>query len=194
MNLFDRFKNWITSGGRSRKWLVGLGFVSVLITIYLMLASSMSVSANDPSLTSPLYYFGVLVKLAAVLALIMGSAILLRRWQTRQSFSKTVNHLQVLETVRLSPKQAIHLVRIGNQQILIGATDQNITLLTNIENNQEKEEIEDLIEAGPSTKEAAFNSAETSSLLNFNQLFKSLTEKQPSGMNESSSYDQENHV
>ncbi len=41
--------------------------------------------------------------------------------------------MQVVETVRLSPKQALHLVMVGDQQLLIGATDQNVALLTSVE-------------------------------------------------------------
>jgi flagellar biogenesis protein FliO len=35
--------------------------------------------------------------------------------------------------VRLSPKQALHLVTIGDQQFLIGATDQGISLISHVE-------------------------------------------------------------
>lgn len=38
-----------------------------------------------------------------------------------------------METVRLSPKQAVHLILVGGQQLLIGATDQSISLLTQVE-------------------------------------------------------------
>jgi len=41
--------------------------------------------------------------------------------------------MQVIETVRLSPKQALHLVTVGDRQLLIGATDQNVSLLTPVE-------------------------------------------------------------
>jgi flagellar biogenesis protein FliO len=35
----------------------------------------------------------------------------------------------------LSPKQALHLVSVGDQQFLIGATDQSVTLISPVEVN-----------------------------------------------------------
>ena len=43
--------------------------------------------------------------------------------------------MRLVETIRLSPKQAIHLVVIGEQKLLIGATDQNVALISPIEDN-----------------------------------------------------------
>jgi flagellar biogenesis protein FliO len=39
----------------------------------------------------------------------------------------------LLETTRLSPRQALHLIRAGGQMYLIGATDQGVTLLAEVE-------------------------------------------------------------
>jgi flagellar biogenesis protein FliO len=39
----------------------------------------------------------------------------------------------LVETIRLSPKQSVHLVMIGEQKLLIGATDHNVSLISTIE-------------------------------------------------------------
>ena len=40
--------------------------------------------------------------------------------------------IQVSETVHLGPRKAIHLIKIGNQTLLIGSTNENITKLADI--------------------------------------------------------------
>ena len=75
----------------------------------------------------------ILVKLSLIVGLIYGALWVFRRWRGAdlRSGAKKVD---VLETVHLSPRRAIHLVRAGDQIILIGATDQNVTFLSDIEN------------------------------------------------------------
>ena len=71
----------------------------------------------------------VLFKLGLVIVLIYASMILFRRW--RVTFpSRPDRQISILETARLSPHQAIHLVRVKDQVLLIGATDQGLALLT----------------------------------------------------------------
>ncbi len=74
----------------------------------------------------------VIFKLALVLALIYGSLYLLRRWQVG-AFASARRQLTVLETTRLSPRQSLHLVRVGERAWLIGATDQAVSLLAEVE-------------------------------------------------------------
>ncbi|MBL8055359.1 MAG: flagellar biosynthetic protein FliO, partial [Anaerolineales bacterium] len=71
----------------------------------------------------------VLVKLGLVLVLIYASLYLLRRWQGGALggtglFAPRTRQVTLLETTRLSPRQALHLVRAGGQVFLLGATDQ----------------------------------------------------------------------
>jgi len=86
--------------------------------------------AADP-MNSSVYYVGVVIKMVAVLLLIVGGAIILRRWQTRRG-GLTGRRMRLVESVRLSPKQALHLVRVGDRCVLIGATDQQISMLSEI--------------------------------------------------------------
>ncbi len=74
---------------------------------------------------------GLILKLGLVVALIYASLLGLRRWQI--GGAGRARRLAVLETVRLSPRQAIHLVRAGERWLLVGATDQALALLSEIE-------------------------------------------------------------
>jgi flagellar protein FliO/FliZ len=40
--------------------------------------------------------------------------------------------IRVLETAYLGPRKAVHLIRIGNQRILIGSTNESITMLADV--------------------------------------------------------------
>ena len=40
--------------------------------------------------------------------------------------------IRVVETVHLGPRKAVHVLEIGNQRLLIGSTDQNVTNLADI--------------------------------------------------------------
>ncbi len=129
MNILLSIKKWFDAGGKRRKWTVALLAASAIITGFLMFSGSSTPqsSALEPS---PVYFAGVIAKLISVLLLIIGGAIILRRWQVKNGNITKGRSLNVLETVRLSPKQAIHLVRVGKQHLLIGATDQSISILS----------------------------------------------------------------
>jgi flagellar biosynthetic protein FliO len=40
--------------------------------------------------------------------------------------------IRVLETTYLGPRKAVHLIQIGNQRLLIGSTNESITMLAHI--------------------------------------------------------------
>lgn len=75
---------------------------------------------------------GVLFKLGIVVLLIYVSLHVLKRWGFGAAPGPQ-KRLAVLETARLSPRQSLHLVRVGEQTLLIGATDQAIALISQVE-------------------------------------------------------------
>jgi flagellar biogenesis protein FliO len=97
----------------------------------------MAESSTSPASTT-FFIFDVIVKLGIVLLLIAASAYLLRRW--KGGAPTGVSHQIILkETVHLSQRQTLHLVQVGEETFLIGATDQSLTLLAPVE-TQEAEE------------------------------------------------------
>lgn len=67
----------------------------------------------------------------AVLACLYLVLIGLRRWQT-QVAAISDRQLSIIETLRLSPKQVLHLVRMGDRQLLLGASDGQVALLAEV--------------------------------------------------------------
>lgn len=92
-------------------------------------------AANAPGITPPAELgfsaLDVLLKLGFVIGLIYVSLYLLRRWS--QMSGKASRQLHVLESLALSPRQTLHLVRVGSQTLLIGATDQALASLGTVE-------------------------------------------------------------
>jgi flagellar protein FliO/FliZ len=76
--------------------------------------------------------FSVTFKLALVLLLAYVCLLVFKRWRGRMP-GLPARQLQLLETTRLSARQAVHLVKVGEQTLLIGATDQNISLLVEVD-------------------------------------------------------------
>jgi flagellar biosynthetic protein FliO len=129
--LFERFPVL----NRVPSW-VWWSLAVVLLTLIFILGNSTLPTPGGANEISPLETFtmtiNILLKLAVVVALIYGCAYLLRRWRGILP-SKVDKQLTIIETTHLSPRQALHLMQVGDRVVLIGATDQSITLLTEVE-------------------------------------------------------------
>jgi flagellar biosynthetic protein FliO len=135
MNIVTMIKKWFETASQKQKLTAALLGFSLLSTVVLFAMNGSSKTGADPLGSTPFYFVDVFVKLIGVLLLIVASSIVFRRW-VRPGFSgKAAHQLHLLETVRLSPKQALHLVSIGDRQLLIGATDQSVSLIAHVEQN-----------------------------------------------------------
>lgn len=83
---------------------------------------------GDPYLNSTALALGVFIRLILVVIAIFFAGVVLRRWQSGGG-KAAVRQLAVLETLHLSQRRAVYLVRAGQQVFLLGATDQSINLL-----------------------------------------------------------------
>lgn len=88
----------------------------------------------DPLADTSLTWLAVSVflKLGLVLVLMYACLYVIRRLKFN---TKGLSHRQlvILETLHLSPRQKLHLVQVGNKVLLIGATDDNLSVLGNVE-------------------------------------------------------------
>jgi flagellar biosynthetic protein FliO len=112
--------------------LIGL---MVLLTAGWMLAGAGAdpqPNASDPFKDPALLMASVFLKLVIVVLIMIAALWLLRRIQGG-GWKATARQVQVLETTHLSPRRAIHLIQIGDRKLLIGATDQSVSLLTEID-------------------------------------------------------------
>ncbi len=98
-----------------------------LAGVGLMLYLATGDPASSDSL--PALAAQMLSKTALVLGLLFLTLAGLKRWQTGAVRTK---QLSVIETLRLSPRQSLHLVRVGGRHLLIGASEAQVSLLTEV--------------------------------------------------------------
>ncbi|NOH01724.1 MAG: flagellar biosynthetic protein FliO [Chloroflexi bacterium] len=132
-NFLASLRRWSETSSPKQKRTAALLVFGLLSTLALFAMNGASTQADDPPGSTPLYFVSVFAKLIGVLLLIVVCSILFRRWFQPGFGGKSTRRMRLLETVRLSPKQALHLVSIGDRQLLIGATDQNISLISPVE-------------------------------------------------------------
>ena len=71
--------------------------------------------------------------LAILMVIVLGAATIYLSRKILPRFSgMTGKNIKVVETVHLGPRKSVHLLKIGNQQILVGSTNENITKLADI--------------------------------------------------------------
>ncbi|NOZ06858.1 MAG: flagellar biosynthetic protein FliO [Chloroflexi bacterium] len=77
--------------------------------------------------------FSLVFKLVLVLALIYGTAWVLKRFRFGiQPAPPKGQQINVVETARMAPNQTLHLIEVQGQTFLIGATEQRISLISSL--------------------------------------------------------------
>lgn len=71
-------------------------------------------------------------KLLLTVGLVYVSLYLLRQYMSRTGLRRRMGQITVVETVQLGQHRALHLVRVGGQLILLGATSTQISLLAEV--------------------------------------------------------------
>ena len=121
---------------RLPKWAWGSAVLACIILLAVILnpgrESAGAQAAVDPLQSPTSLAVDVFLKFSVVLGLIYIAYYLLRRWQGNR-FAAGNRQLTIKETLHLSPRRSIHLVQAGNRTLLIGATDQAVSFLAEID-------------------------------------------------------------
>lgn len=140
LDLLHSLQAWL----REHKWMTTWIWIVVLFVV-LGIGTLMGLPFSRPenSSGSQVPAFGstgqlvsVFLKWMAVIGLMYVAFIFLRRWQPGGG-SPQIKQLAIIERLGLSQRQALVIVRVGDRKLLLGATDQNISLITEIESNDE---------------------------------------------------------
>lgn len=71
--------------------------------------------------------------LMVVLVVVLGAAAIYLSRKLLPRFTQlSGKRIRVVETVHLGPRKTVHLLKIGNRQLLIGATNENIASLADV--------------------------------------------------------------
>jgi len=121
---------------------ITVGIIVILGIVMFLLLPQSSPSVGDTSyLNSTGFAFSVFLKLGVVVLIIAGLAIVFRRMQTK-NHGTTSKQVEVIETVHLSPHRTLYLVTVDTKRILIGATDQSLTTLYQLEKAEDLNEMD----------------------------------------------------
>ena len=75
---------------------------------------------------------------SVVLVLVLGAAAV---YMSKKVLPRITNlpgkEIRILETAHLGPRKAVHLISIGNQRLLIGSTNESITMLADVTEQDE---------------------------------------------------------
>lgn len=133
---------------RTDRWfaaLIWLIVVMVLIGLVILLneASSPWVVPGDETTARPGMFesFGgavsTLFRVLLVFGLLFLTMIVLQRWKGGGA-SPAARRMKLLETLHLSPRQSIYLVRVGEQEFLVSGTDNGMHMLAELEPTADK--------------------------------------------------------
>jgi flagellar protein FliO/FliZ len=118
---------------------------SISVGAFIFFATRLSAQTTYPdtvSIPNPINYapsmVGIIVKLVLSMVLIVGliylSMYFLKKMNSRTSGTGfTGEAIKVISRTYISPKQCLYLVKIGGKYKVLGATDSNINLISEID-------------------------------------------------------------
>jgi len=137
MDWYQKFLKWFNA--RTRWQQVGLIILlSLLFVVGIWLSDYSTVESTGAMVDSPAWILGVFLKLGVVLLLICGAAIYFRRWQAGSAKNNS-RRMKIIESTALSPRRAIYLIQVDGQTYMVGATDQSVNLISEVESLELRE-------------------------------------------------------
>jgi flagellar biosynthetic protein FliO len=137
MDWYQNFLKWFNSRPR---WLqiFLIILLSLLVVLGFWLSDYKAQDSASSMMESTSWILGAILKFGIVLLLIYGAAIVFRRWQIGSVKSST-RRMKVIESTALSPRRALFLVQVDGQMFMVGATDQSVNLIAEIETSETTE-------------------------------------------------------
>jgi flagellar biogenesis protein FliO len=84
--------------------------------------------------------FKIISALIIVVVAIYGGVYLLKRMMGRKySGNRETNILEVIETTYVAPKKSVTLLRVAEKSVLVGMSENQITVLTELDSDQTRE-------------------------------------------------------
>ncbi|MDF1544996.1 MAG: flagellar biosynthetic protein FliO [bacterium] len=132
----------MTTKNNRKRMLVTVGLIFVAAIAGLVMIGNDNVEASGSGETVQATgvasaFLPILKMLSAlvvvVIAIYVGVWLLKRTMGRKFSGNQVYNSLEVLETTFVAPKKSVSLVRVADRSVLIGVTDQNISVLAELD-------------------------------------------------------------
>jgi flagellar protein FliO/FliZ len=101
----------------------------------------------------------MVIGLAIVLGLIYGIYRLLKKFSGRDATVRDIGAMEVVATTQLSPARALHLLRVGDELVLVGSAEHGVTPIR-VYSAEEARRLEVESPSPPSLAPAAFRTDE----------------------------------
>jgi len=125
---------WINNQPLWLRLLIVLSAGALAFVVLMIVLSPPGFASEDPGETS-LGTFGIAMELILSLGFIVILIFVFLNLMSRMrsgSWIQQSRKLKIIETTNLSQRQAIHMIKVGEKFYLVGATDNSISLLTEI--------------------------------------------------------------
>ena len=100
---------------------------------------SFSVGTDDNFNTRELFFK---MMFTILLVVVLGTAVVYISKKFLPRFTHpSGKRIRVIETVHLGPRRTVHLLKIGNRQLLVGSTSENITKLADVTNEPSEKDL-----------------------------------------------------
>ena len=86
--------------------------------------------------------WGAFIRIVVCLPIVGILAYVFIKFGFTRNYSRRMGNLKIVEQVTLLPKATINIVKVGNEYLLLGATENEITLIKQLDNYQEIEPTE----------------------------------------------------
>jgi len=87
-------------------------------------------------------FWEAIIRIIVCLPIVVILAYIFIKYGVAKNYSRTRGNLKLLEQVILLPKATINIVKAGDEYLLVSATEQEITVIKQLDNYQENDEQE----------------------------------------------------
>lgn len=87
-------------------------------------------------------FWGAVIRVAICLPVVVLLAYLFIKYGFSKTYTRRKGNMEIVEQVALLPKASLNIVKIGDEYLLLGATEHEIKLIKQLEDYKEMEPVE----------------------------------------------------
>lgn len=120
----------------------------ILATAVLVMLPSLALAADVAGTTANYSFFASFVQMVAALAIVIGLIFLTyyvsnKLMRGMPALRQSARHIRVIEVRPMGPRKALVLIEVGGEYLLLSNTEQNLSLIKQIEMHEDIEVIDE---------------------------------------------------
>lgn len=93
-----------------------------------------------------------IIRLVVCLPVVVLMAYLFIKFGLAKNYLRRQGHMEIMEQIALAPKATLSIVKVGNEHLLLAASEAGISLIKQIEDYQENELMKSQFQLGDALK------------------------------------------